>query len=373
MTIPGPLRSFLRMAGISQKVAPEEVLPLLARNVFAQGYRSGRPTEFLILLDRYTHQARELTTLARTAETIRVENCAAAAPLLHILGYRLRQACGQPDSSLVTADPERAFITVDSGFPLQQLEESLAKNAPFTYQYPSALVPVLFSDKDWIDAGKYRNGGRDFVSTLLRDPSLARLYWGMSRSDSETLQALRQSVGLGKLVPSGPVFDFYGSRICIRSGRVLVPGGAPAESAWKDLVGASPESPAKFVVNLLSKDKGWLAAYFDALSRTNQTQQAHLTDGPRLKIFYEAFRSSAISDMDAARPVFRPAAALLLLVTRVRWEANGDPQVPGNLQVWEQILREQSTSKAERAWAKKASRWTRSGPIIGGDVCSLPK
>ncbi|MGA9554427.1 MAG: hypothetical protein WBR30_19435, partial [Candidatus Sulfotelmatobacter sp.] len=27
--IPGPLRSFLRMAGISQKVAPEEVLPLL--------------------------------------------------------------------------------------------------------------------------------------------------------------------------------------------------------------------------------------------------------------------------------------------------------------------------------------------------------
>ena len=32
-TIPGPLRSFLRMAGISQKVSPEEVFPLLARNV----------------------------------------------------------------------------------------------------------------------------------------------------------------------------------------------------------------------------------------------------------------------------------------------------------------------------------------------------
>src|SRR5437016_2547653 len=34
--IPGPLRSFLRMAGISQKVAPEEVLPLLGRNVYMQ-------------------------------------------------------------------------------------------------------------------------------------------------------------------------------------------------------------------------------------------------------------------------------------------------------------------------------------------------
>ena len=38
VTIPGPLRSFLRMAGISQKVSPEEVIPLLARNVFVLGY-----------------------------------------------------------------------------------------------------------------------------------------------------------------------------------------------------------------------------------------------------------------------------------------------------------------------------------------------
>ena len=54
---PGPLRSFLRMAGISQKISPEEVLPLLARNVAVEGYqgrkdRTGRPTEFLILLKR---------------------------------------------------------------------------------------------------------------------------------------------------------------------------------------------------------------------------------------------------------------------------------------------------------------------------------
>src|SRR5437899_2987490 len=65
--IAGPLRSFLRMAGISQKIAPEEVLPLLSRNVFAQGYDgSGRRTEFLILLSRYVVQARELAGLAAT-------------------------------------------------------------------------------------------------------------------------------------------------------------------------------------------------------------------------------------------------------------------------------------------------------------------
>jgi len=95
-TIPGPLRSFLRMAGISQKVTPEEVLSLLSRNVFMQGYEgTSRQTEFLILLRRYVAQARELTALASAdGMVIRASNCEDAKPLLHILGYRTRPNCG---------------------------------------------------------------------------------------------------------------------------------------------------------------------------------------------------------------------------------------------------------------------------------------
>src|SRR6478609_3056255 len=42
VTIPGPLRSFLRMAGISQQTPPDEVLPILARNLSLLGYRGGQ-------------------------------------------------------------------------------------------------------------------------------------------------------------------------------------------------------------------------------------------------------------------------------------------------------------------------------------------
>src|SRR5438046_7842006 len=105
VVIPGPLRSFLRMAGISPKVSPEEVLPLLARNVFAQGYQgwqgSGGRTEFLILLIRYVQQARELKALAGSEGIIHVSNCEEADSLLRILGYRLRQDCGASGSFLV--------------------------------------------------------------------------------------------------------------------------------------------------------------------------------------------------------------------------------------------------------------------------------
>ena len=117
VTIPGPLRSFLRMAGISQQISPEDVLPLLARNAYSTGYLNGVPTEYLRLIQRYLTQARELQMLAGAKGELRVSTCAEAEPLLSILGYHAKPACGQKDSTLLTAEPERAFLTTDSGFP----------------------------------------------------------------------------------------------------------------------------------------------------------------------------------------------------------------------------------------------------------------
>jgi hypothetical protein len=357
IVIPGPLRSFMRMAGISQKVSQEEVIPLLAHNVFTQGYEGsqtkGRPTEFLILLVRYVHQAKELAALTGADGMIQVSNCSEAKPLLHILGYRVRRECGQRDTSLVTDDPEKAFVTIDSGFPLPELEETLQGGSAFAYAFSASRVPVLFSESDWTAAStEDRKDGSDLVETLLRDPVLCRLYWAMARSDRETRIALQQSIGLEKLLPVAATLDFYGSHICIRSGRVIVPGGSDADSVWKDLVGASPESPKEFVARLLAKDNGWLAAYFDALSRVSQTQQAHFT-ASRLRRFYEAFRGQDVSP-SAARPAFRPAPALLLLMTRLQWEPTGEPVVPGNLEAWKEILRQKSDSKIVRDWGKRA-------------------
>src|SRR5437879_11246483 len=119
VTIPGPLRPFLRMAAISQQVAPDEVLPLLARNIVIDGYRGSpdidpKPTEFLVLLKRYLQQAKELQSLAGPEEDLRVNNCHEADPLLGIIGYRLKQGCG-PDGELVRTDPVCIFISNITG------------------------------------------------------------------------------------------------------------------------------------------------------------------------------------------------------------------------------------------------------------------
>jgi hypothetical protein len=363
VAIPGPLRSFLRMAGISQKVSPEEVMPLLARNVFALGYEGqgakGHPSEFLILLTRYVQQARELTALAGSEGVIHVSNCEDAKPLLKILGYRARPDCGQRSTFLETADPQRAFLTIDSGFPLPDLEKSLQESRVFSYSFATSRVPAPPVEGDWSS----KKGKRvDVVDMLLGDPELARFYWALARMDAQTLSTLRELHALKKMLPQAAVLHFYGSHLCIRSGRVIVPGGAAAAPAWKELVGASVDSPGEFIPRLVAKDSGWLAAYFDDLSSVPASQQSHFTEPARLRRLYEMFRGKDFSD--AGTGVFRSDAGLLLLISRLRWEPNGELYVPGNLDVWKKIYRQKTDFKIIRDLGRQSAHWNRSGQLL---------
>jgi hypothetical protein len=257
----------------------------------------------------------------------------------------------------MTANPERAFLTIDSGFPLTRLEQALQKDGAFSYPYPTTRIPVLFHENDWAGISPWRKKGMtDLIDVLIHDPDVARLYSALAKNDDETRDFLRRSPGLKRLLPYAAVLDFYGSQIAIRSGQVAVPGGASAEQGWRELVGASPQSPGDFVLHLLAKDKGWLAVYFDDLSRITPEQQAHLTQSPRLKHLYEAFRSLG-TEPNATKGVFRKGSDLLILYTRLTWNGSGEPYVPGNLEIWKEILNQKADSKFARDWARRARGW----------------
>ena len=117
-------------------------------------------------------------------------------------------------------------------------------------------------------------------------------------------------------------------------------------------MGTSPNSAGDFVFRLLSKDNGWLAAYFDVLSRLNQAQQAHFADGSRMRRLYNAYRSSA-SPANAAHGVFPRNAELLMLFTSLKWEENGDLAIPGGIAVWQDIFSKKNKSASVRETAKR--------------------
>lgn len=365
--IPGPLPSFLRMAAVSQDVGPADLLPALARNVVTNGYQASssseglEPTEYMKLLQRYLSQARELERLAGQEKVIRIETCEATktGELLRVLGYRIRGACGS-ELVLETVNASRAFLTIDSGFPLAELEQALRTNRPFVYEFKATQVPVLYGPDYWI-SGKEKQAA--FIDVFLGDPSLCRLYLGFSKLDRATADALRQAFPAQRLKPFGHVLDFFGGMFEIRGGKAVVPGGARSAQAWADLVGISPDQGPAFFERLITKDDGWMASFFDALARVNGPVKDYLTQPDRMKRFYMAVRGRVTSP-GPARPVFRSNTDMMLLTSRLRLESDGRPHIPGSLEVWKNLFINHPHGKYDGKLTRMAAGWREPDDLI---------
>jgi hypothetical protein len=377
--IPGPLRPFARMSAVNVDTPADEILPALARNVVTGGYHASggneglEPTEFLKLVHRYLSQARELDKLAGAEKVIRVESCEApiVADLLRILGFRMRGGCGS-DLVLETVNAPRAFLTTDSGFPVNELETALRTNRPFAYDFHPAAVPVLFSADYWFappKEGKEKEpqstGGTDFVENFISEPTICRLYLGLAKLDRETAESLRKNVSFARLKAYGHVLDFFGGMFEIRNGHAVVPGGQRSAQAWAELSGVSPDNGPAFFERLIARDDGWLASLFDALARIRGPVRDYLTDPPRLKRFYSAVRGR-VTVPGPARPVFRSNTDMMLLTTRLRLEANGQPHIPGGLDVWKALFMGHHGGKYDLRLSRLAKDWKDPDDVIEG-------
>jgi hypothetical protein len=359
--IPGPLRSFARMAALSPDLKPDDLLPALARNVVTNGYQATNAaegldqTEYLKLTIRYLSQARELTKLSGDEKVIRIDSCesAAAGDLLRVLGYRIRGGCGA-DVVLETVNASRAFLTIDSGFPLEQLEEALRTNRPFTLDYHPARIPVLYTLDYWQTA-KDRTQG-EFIDYFLADPLLCRLYLAFSKLDSDTADELRKQIPAQRLKIFAHVVDFFGGMFQIRDGKAVVPGGARSEKAWADLATVGPDKGAAFFEKLIARDDGWMASYFDALARINGPVKDYLTEPERMKRFYAAIRGRVTSP-GPARPVFRSNTDMLLLTTRLRLDPDSKPHLPGGIDIWKNLFANHPRGKYDAKLTRAAPQW----------------
>jgi len=365
--IPGPMRSFSRMAAIAPDVRSEDVLPALARNVVTNGYQASHSndaleqTEYLKLVHRYLSQARELEKLAGAGKVIKIDTCESpeAAELLKVLGFRMRGGCGS-EVVLETVNAGRAFLSTDSGFPLAELETALRENRPFTYDFHPTKVPVLYGPDYWMTA---KEKGTDFIEVFLSDPSICRFYLGMSKLDPETADALKRDIAAMRLRTFAHILDFFGAQFEIRNGHAVVPGGQRSATAWGELAGASPDKGTAFFEKLMIKDDGWLASLYDALARIHGPVQTYLTEPSRMKRFYSAVRGRVTSP-GPARPVFRSNADMMLLTTRLRLDANGQPHIPGSLEVWKNLFVNHPQGKYDGKLTKAAAGWKEPDDVL---------
>lgn len=367
--VPGTLNSFQRMAALSTDMAIGEILPSLGRTIFTGGYHAARgtgalePTEYLKLLKQYLTQARELATFAGSDYSIEVAECESAetAQLLKIIGYRLRGECG-PAAVLETVNPSRAFLAIDSAFPLADLELAFRRGEPFRMSFGPTRLPLLFGKEYWLGAA--RRSQDSFVDTFIDDPGLARLYVAMSNLHRPTAIALRDTVPVERLKGYAPVLDFFGAMFELRDGAAIVPGGTRARPGWEKLTGARIANGGRFFQQLIELDDGWLASYYDAMARVQgAAARAYFLDPGRIERFYAAVRGKVTSP-GPARPIFRASADLLLLSTRVDFSSGGQPRIPGGIQPWKDLFIEHPHGKYDGKLTASASGWNDADDVI---------
>ena len=272
----------------------------------------------------------------------------------------MRGGCGS-EVVLETVNASRAFLTTDSGFPLSELEQALRTNRPFTLDYHPSAVPVLFGPDFWLTAKE--KGSGEFIDFFLGDPSLCRLYLGLSKLDPETADELKKAMTVPRMKAYAHVLDFFGGMFEIRGGKAVIPGGQKSAAAWTEVVGASPDNGAAFFEKLVSRDDGWAASLYDALARVNGPAKDYLTEPARMKRFYSAVRGRVTSP-GPARPVFRSNADMMLLTTRLQIDSNGKPHIPGAIEVWKNLFVNHPHGKYDGKLTKLATSWKEPDDVL---------
>ena len=272
---------------------------------------------------------------------IKIETCDSTqtGELLRVLGYRMRGGCGS-EVVLETVNATRAFLTIDSGFPLAELEQGLRTNRPFAYDYqahagPGALYARLLAVR------QEDRQGAEFIDTFLGDPSLCRLYLGLSKLDPATADELRKRRHASRRY--APMRTYWiSTAACSRCAtekpwcRRRALGKEPGPNWW------ALRPTSRGVLRKPGGQGRWLAGqlFRRAIAISDNPEgpvKDYLTEPERLKRFYAAIRGKVTSP-GPARPVFRSNTDMLLLTTRLRLDPDGKPHIPGGLEVWRTLF-----------------------------------
>ena len=232
-------------------------------------------TEYLKLILQYLSQARELEQFAGANQTIDVPTCESreTAQLLKLLGFRLRNECG-PEAILETVNPSRAFLSIDSGFPLADIEVAFREGRAFASPTSRPTCPPPSGrTTGWASpAARPR-------ATSSR-PCCAVPTWRASTSRSRKCISPQPSP-CGRTPPANGCSTsrmcWTSSAACSRraTAKPFCPAVPAPRTVWEKLVGVSPDQGAEFFSKLAEIDDGWMGLLL-RFARTRERRRGRL-------------------------------------------------------------------------------------------------
>jgi len=337
--IPGGIKALAFIARGKENPPPDRFLVDYCQAVLhhtAAGDRAIAQT-YLERLERYFQRIAALESLGtRSRDRLEITLGGSGAgsrgrteKVANFLGWRTYSSNNQLVLEVLDRTQQSARKETATALDIDELamQEALQAGRPFTFEVPYDRADVLLDEGTWRRsfAGKEELPG-GLAQALARDPRLARLYVGLSELDEQTLAALLAAFDLRRLTDGyADLLYRNASALAVAGGRVVVPGGEAAEPIWRELAGASPREPARFLRALLDADKGRLFSFFSTLSRVSAERQRFATrSAARARRLYELWpRAGAASESSVAE-----------FLRSVPLEADGRIRFPGGHAAW---------------------------------------
>ncbi len=199
---------------------------------------------------------------------------------------------------------------------------------------------------------------------ILSDRSSALLYSGLYALDDETLEWLAAHPQTLAAIhrEHSAIFAAFGRSIRIRNGRVQVPGGSGFDATWEQLVGDPLGRPDEFLPRLLSRGRGRLAFFYDAMAHLDEPRLRFALAGNPEKL-YDVFSRPEEEWRPSRRPFNRTAVDGALLFSVLRVDEGGRLVGPLWSALWEDVLSRGCEARGRGADGNRSPEIARSPPI----------
>lgn len=179
--------------------------------------------------------------------------------------------------------------------------------------------------------------GADLVALLLTDPNVGVLHTALADLPLETLAVVRNDADLlSRLLQMPGRFALMADALRIEDARVRTPGGPALVDGWRRLTGRGPDGPARFLRDLLGRDRGAVALLYATVARFDTMGLAPVRTPDELIRLYDIVISMPRNWDPDIRPLTRPEPdpqrALPALATLM-------PPQPSGRRFWEAVLR----------------------------------
>ena len=306
VAIPGGFDALMFIAGGHAGLPPERFLTEYCRTVISneESLTSAGTELYRRNVTGYFEQLRLLISLGqkgvdRTIVVVSLNDKASqkhTEAVLRVLGWKMRRNKGQISIESGEKASQAAKQDLASALAIDQagMQKAFQEAKVFRVEIPWEWAKLGVEERLIRTVAPYEKLAGGLAEAIVGDRDLAMFYLGLSTLDQNAASHLVDAVGIGQLAGKySLLLSLYASSLAVKNQRVVVPGGASAESIWAKLTGASPADPTRFLRGLLEKDDGKLLVFYFVASQLDREHQQFLTlTQHRASSFYEAFKNS---------------------------------------------------------------------------------